>query len=58
VFGWKDDSLQKAIDGHNYVTAPTLKKQNIATQNKCTVEDIVGEKIDGWLTALPGEIPV
>lgn len=25
VFGWKDDSLQKAMDSHTYVNAPTLK---------------------------------
>ncbi|KAH8702945.1 hypothetical protein GQ44DRAFT_764278 [Phaeosphaeriaceae sp. PMI808] len=54
VFGWKDDSLQKAMDSKTYVSAPTLKKQNIATQNKCTVKDYVGEKFDGWLSALPG----
>lgn len=58
LFGWKDDSLQKAMDGKNYVTAPTLKKQNIAAQNKCTVKDMVGEKVDGWLTALPGGVMV
>jgi hypothetical protein len=54
VFGWKDDSLQKAMDSKTYVTAPTLKKQNIAAQNKCNVKDMVGEKFDGWLTTLPG----
>jgi hypothetical protein len=54
VFGWKDDSLQKAMDGNNYVSAPTLKKQAIAAQNKCTVKDMVGEKVDGWLEKLPG----
>jgi hypothetical protein len=54
VFGWKDDSLQKAMDSKTYVSAPTLKKQNIATQNKCNVKDMVGEKIDGWVAALPG----
>jgi hypothetical protein len=42
------------MDSKTYVTAPTLKKQNIATQNKCNVKDMVGEKIDGWVTALPG----
>jgi len=46
LFGWKDDSLQKAMDGHTYVTAPMLKTQSIAQQNKCTVEDMVKEDID------------
>jgi hypothetical protein len=58
LFGWKDDSLQKAMDGNNYVSAPTLAKQNIAAQNKCTVKDMVGEKTDGWLTSLPGGMQV
>ena len=46
LFGWKDDSLQKHLDGHTYVTAPTLKTQSIALQNKCTVKDMVGEDYD------------
>lgn len=46
LFGWKDDSLQKHLDGHTYVSAPTLKTQNIAAQNKCTVKDMVGEDYD------------
>jgi hypothetical protein len=54
LFGWKNDSLQKAMDGNNYVRAPTLTKQGIAAQNKCTVMDMVGEKVDGWLEELPG----
>ncbi|KAH8638689.1 hypothetical protein IG631_06459 [Alternaria alternata] len=58
LFGWKDNSLQKAMDGNNYVSAPTLKKQNIATQNRCNVKDMVGENFDGWLTALPGGMQV
>ena len=58
LFGWKDDSLQKAMDANNYVSAPTLKKQNIASQNKCSVKDMVGENFDGWLTALPGGMHV
>lgn len=58
LFGWKDNSLQKAMDGNNYVSAPTLKKQNIATQNRCYVKDMVGENFDGWLTALPGGMQV
>jgi len=54
LFGWKDDSLQKHLDGHTYVSAPTLKTQSIAQQNKCTVKDMVGEDYEGWLTKLPG----
>jgi hypothetical protein len=46
LFGWKDDSLQRAMDAHTYVQTPTLKTQTIANQNKCTVKDMVGEDFD------------
>ncbi|TPX15346.1 uncharacterized protein E0L32_004623 [Thyridium curvatum] len=55
MFGWKDDSLQRAMDGHTYVSAPMLKTQTIAQQNKCTVRDMVNENFDGWLDKLPGD---
>jgi hypothetical protein len=55
MFGWKDDSLQKAMDAHCYVSCPTLKTQSITVQNKCVVKDMVNEKLDGWLDKLPGE---
>ncbi|KAL1869092.1 hypothetical protein VTK73DRAFT_3370 [Phialemonium thermophilum] len=58
LFGWKDDSLQKAMDGHTYVTTPSLKSQSQAQQNKCTVRNMVNEPLDGWLTQLPGGDPV
>jgi hypothetical protein len=47
VFGWKGDSLQRAMDAHTYVSAPMLKTQSIADQNKCTVPDMVREPLDG-----------
>ncbi|KAI1340279.1 hypothetical protein F5Y15DRAFT_53269 [Xylariaceae sp. FL0016] len=58
LFGWKDDALQKAMDGHTYVSAPMLKTQGVAAQNKCKVPDMVKEDIDSWLPALPGANPV
>ncbi|KAI1457373.1 hypothetical protein F4805DRAFT_457746 [Annulohypoxylon moriforme] len=58
LFGWKDDSLQKAMDGHTYVSAPMLKTQSISQQNQCKVPDMVNEDIDSWLTSLPGQNPV
>ncbi|XXG96083.1 hypothetical protein Hte_002360 [Hypoxylon texense] len=58
LFGWKDDSLQRHLDGHTYVSAPTLKTQSTALQNQCKVKDMVGEDIDSWLTSLPGGNPV
>ncbi|KAK3317912.1 hypothetical protein B0H66DRAFT_475726 [Apodospora peruviana] len=55
LFGWKDDSLQKAMDAHCYVSCPTLKTQSITQQNKCLVNDMVKEPLDGWLDKLPGD---
>jgi hypothetical protein len=46
LFGWKGDSLQKAMDAHTYVSTPSLKTQTIAQQNKCTVPDMVKEDFD------------
>ncbi|KAI1772322.1 hypothetical protein F4818DRAFT_427064 [Hypoxylon cercidicola] len=54
LFGWKGDSLQRHLDSHTYVSAPTLKTQSTALQNQCKVPDMVGEDIDSWLTSLPG----
>ena len=47
LFGWKGDSLQRAMDAHAYVSAPGLKTQGIAQQNKCTVRTMVHEDLDG-----------
>ncbi|KAL5375552.1 hypothetical protein DPSP01_011133 [Paraphaeosphaeria sporulosa] len=54
MFGWKDDALQRAMDSPCYVNCPTLKTQDVAAMNKCTIERRVDEDIDGWVTALPG----
>ncbi|KLU90340.1 hypothetical protein MAPG_09303 [Magnaporthiopsis poae ATCC 64411] len=56
VFGWKDDSLQKAMDRAGCFGAEcgTLKTQAIDSARTCTVPRRVREDIDGWLTALPG----
>lgn len=53
LFGWKGDSLQRAMDAHSYVTANMLKTQTIKEQNKCTVPDVVGEKFDGCKLSIP-----
>ncbi|KFY04057.1 hypothetical protein V490_00001 [Pseudogymnoascus sp. VKM F-3557] len=59
VFGWKDDSLQKAMD-QNCQPGPcaALTEQDITTANKCAKSRVVDEAIDGWLDALPGSNPV
>ncbi|KAG9237313.1 hypothetical protein BJ875DRAFT_493420 [Amylocarpus encephaloides] len=58
VFGWKGDSLQKAMDNNCNINCPALKTQTIAQGNKCTLKSVVGEEIDGWLNELPGGMPI
>ncbi len=54
VFGWKGDSLQRAMDKFCGQGCPELKTQTIQEANKCTKATVVNEVIDGWLDALPG----
>ncbi|KAI1818156.1 hypothetical protein GGS20DRAFT_574457 [Poronia punctata] len=55
VFGWKDDSLQRAMDARcNGAVCGELKTQSSETAMKCTKSRAVEEEIDGWLTEIPG----
>lgn len=54
VFGWKGNALQTAMDTNCNINCPQLKSQSIQQGNQCSVKDVVGEQIDGWLTELPG----
>jgi hypothetical protein len=58
LFGWKGDSLQRAMDSSCMFNAcengRPLKSQAVNNMNKCSVETTVHEEIDGWLDALPG----
>jgi hypothetical protein len=56
VFGWKGDSLQRAMDASGCMGASckNLKNQAIDLAKKCSVSKIVPEDTDGWLTELPG----
>jgi len=49
MFGWKGDSLQRAMDKSEcfYDGCGSIKKQAMSEANKCTVKDFVGENIDG-----------
>ena len=47
MFGWKGDSLQRAMDSPCYVNCPTLKTQSISEMNKCNVPTVVEENFDG-----------
>lgn len=46
VFGWKGDSLQKAMDANCNINCPQLKTQTIAQANKCVKNSVVKEDID------------
>ncbi|KAF2792136.1 hypothetical protein K505DRAFT_363194 [Melanomma pulvis-pyrius CBS 109.77] len=57
VFGWKADSLQKAMDSTTSCMGAAcggLKTQVIENANKCSVPKRVTEEQDGWLPSLPG----
>ncbi len=51
MFGWKGDSLQKAMDSSCMFQAcengKPLKSQSVADMNKCSVKSAVKENIDG-----------
>jgi len=61
LFGWKGDSLQKAMDSTCMFQAcggktGVLKTQSAAAQNSCAVKNTVVEDIgeDDWIASLPG----
>ena len=48
VFGWKGDSLQKAMDNACFATnCKQLKSQGFPQANKCLVKTAVKENNDG-----------
>ena len=51
MFGWKGDSLQRAMDKSEcfYDGCGSITKQPMAEANKCTVRDQVGEATDGCM---------
>jgi len=59
LFGWKGDSLQRAMDHSCMFQAcengKPLKSQAVAAMNACAAKKLVNEDIDGWLTQLPGK---
>ncbi|EPE24655.1 hypothetical protein GLAREA_08508 [Glarea lozoyensis ATCC 20868] len=67
VFGWKGDSLQKAMDARCDVYDPTpdgaihppsecpqLRTQEQVTANKCVQRQMAREELDEWISELPG----
>ncbi|KAE8447234.1 hypothetical protein EG329_010928 [Mollisiaceae sp. DMI_Dod_QoI] len=57
VFGWKDDSLQQAMDKNCNLNkdcpAAGLHAQSPDVYNACTIKQQAPEPVDGWLAALP-----
>jgi len=59
VFGWKGDSLQRAMDANcNGAVCSQLKVQTSEEAMKCTKKPVVKENVDGWLTEIPGKLMV
>lgn len=60
LFGWKGDSLQRAMDSPCMFNAcengRPLKSQGVQAMNRCTVRDMVNENIDGWMDTMPGGV--
>ncbi|KAH8672839.1 hypothetical protein BGZ60DRAFT_373976 [Tricladium varicosporioides] len=56
VFGWKADSLQKAMDtgGCMGASCANLKVMTIPDANKCKVSRKYEENYEGWIDKLPG----
>ncbi|KAF2750579.1 hypothetical protein M011DRAFT_174794 [Sporormia fimetaria CBS 119925] len=59
VFGWKGDSLQRAMNARcTGDVCDVLEMQTTEKAVKCAVSRMVDEEIDGWLSALPGNVMV
>ncbi|KAF1952539.1 hypothetical protein CC80DRAFT_518769 [Byssothecium circinans] len=62
LFGWKGDSLQRAMNDSCMFHAcgspgmqGILKTQTVPEMNACAVKNTVEEDVDGWLSELPGQ---
>ena len=60
LFGWKGDSLQRAMNKSEcfYDGCGSITKQAMTVANKCTVKDQVGENIEGCTFILTAVFPV
>ena len=48
MFGWKDDALQRAINGNCFgANCQELETQSFDEANKCAVQNVVDEPVDG-----------
>ncbi|KAK0100123.1 hypothetical protein ONS95_008463 [Cadophora gregata] len=59
LFGWKGDVLQKALDARcTGDRCSALKTQTAEQANACMKGQEAKEPVDGWLTSLPGNLPI
>lgn len=59
LFGWKGNALQVALDERCQGDGCAGMKTQTADQaNKCMISSQTGEQVEGWLTELPGGMPV
>ncbi|KAK4222174.1 hypothetical protein QBC38DRAFT_520123 [Podospora fimiseda] len=57
VFGWKGDSLQRALDARcSNAVCKELKTQSSEEAMRCTLPQNIAQPVDGWLQKIPGDV--